>query len=171
MEMMCIHKNRMKKMKKWKKEILLNVPIEFAWPYFFGDLAKKKKIFPKVVDEVIIEQKETIVGTIIKQSYQNGSLTEEFEVTIKKYKNEANYKAFQESFVLNKRFSITTEYELERQSDKVTKFIYTSINKPKNPLLSIFQLFGSDEVIVNFLNKAKTAIESDFEQNLHEDLL
>ena len=151
-------------MKKWKKDILLNVPIEFAWPYFYGDISKKKKIFPKVVDEEIIKQTEPIVGTILKQSYQNGSLTEVYEVTIEKYTNEPNYKAFQESFVLNNRFKITTEYELESQSDKVTKFIYTSINKPKNPLLSIFQLFGSDEVVVNFMNKTKTAIEIDFDQ-------
>lgn len=157
-------------MKKWKKEILLNVPIEFAWPYFYGNIAKKKKIFPKVIDEAIVQQTESIVGTMIKQSYQNGSLTEEYEVTIKKYTNESNYKAFQESFVLNNRFKITTEYELESQSDKVTKFIYTSINKPKNPLLSVFQLFGSDEVIVNFMNKTKVAIESDFEQTLQEEV-
>jgi len=157
-------------MKKWKKEILLNVPIEFAWPYFYGNIAKKKKIFPKVIDEAIVQQTESIVGTMIKQSYQNGSLTEEYEVTIKKYTNESNYKAFQESFVLNNRFKITTEYELESQSDKVTKFIYTSINKPKNPLLSVFQLFGSDEVIVNFMNKTKVAIESDFEQTQQEEV-
>ncbi|MEK3953463.1 MULTISPECIES: SRPBCC family protein [unclassified Psychrobacillus] len=157
-------------MKKWKKEILLNVPIEFAWPYFYGNIAKKKKIFPKVIDEAIVQQTESIVGTMIKQSYQNGSLTEEYEVTIKKYTNESNYKAFEESFVLNNRFKITTEYELESQSDKVTKFIYTSINKPKNPLLSVFQLFGSDEVIVNFMNKTKAAIESDFEQTLQEEV-
>ena len=157
-------------MKKWKKEILLNVPIEFAWPYFYGNIAKKKKIFPKVIDEAIVQQTESIVGTMIKQSYQNGYLTEEYEVTIKKYTNESNYKAFQESFVLNNRFKITTEYELESQSDKVTKFIYTSINKPKNPLLSVFQLFGSDEVIVNFMNKTKAAIESDFEQTLQEEV-
>lgn len=157
-------------MKKWKKEILLNVPIEFAWPYFYGNIAKKKKIFPKVIDEAIVQQTESNVGTMIKQSYQNGSLTEEYEVTIKKYTNESNYKAFQESFVLNNRFKITTEYELESQSDKVTKFIYTSINKPKNPLLSVFQLFGSDEVIVNFMNKTKVAIESDFEQTQQEEV-
>lgn len=157
-------------MKKWKKEILLNVPIEFAWPYFYGNIAKKKKIFPKVIEEAIVQQTESIVGTMIKQSYQNGSLTEEYEVTIKKYTNESNYKAFQESFVLNNRFKITTEYELESQSDKVTKFIYTSINKPKNPLLSVFQLFGSDEVIVNFMNKTKVAIESDFEQTQQEEV-
>lgn len=157
-------------MKKWKKEILLNVPIEFAWPYFYGNIAKKKKIFPKVIDEAIVQQTESIVGTVIKQSYQNGSLTEEYEVTIKKYTNESNYKVFQESFVLNNRFKITTEYELESQSDKVTKFIYTSINKPKNPLLSVFQLFGSDEVIVNFMNKTKMAIESDFEQTKQEEI-
>lgn len=157
-------------MKKWKKEILLDVPIEFAWPYFYGDLSKKKKIFPKVVGEEIMKKTEPIVGTMIKQSYQNGSISEEYEVTIKKYINDSNYKALQESFVLNNRFNITTEYELESQDDKGTKFIYTSINKPKNPLLSIFQLFGSDEVIVNFLNKTKTAIESDFAQTQQKEV-
>lgn len=158
-------------MKKWKREILLDVPIEFAWPYFYGDISKKKKIFPKVVDEEIIKQTEQITGTIITQSYQNGSLTEQYEITIKKYTNEPTYKAIQESFLLNNRFKMTTEYELESQSDKLTKFIYTSINKPKNPLLSIFQLFGSDEVIVNFLNKAKVAIEKDYEQSKNNEVL
>lgn len=134
------------------------------------EYSQEEKIFPKVIDEAIVQQTESIVGTMIKQSYQNGSLTEEYEVTIKKYTNESNYKAFEESFVLNNRFKITTEYELESQSDKVTKFIYTSINKPKNPLLSVFQLFGSDEVIVNFMNKTKAAIESDFEQTLQEEV-
>ena len=158
-------------MKKWKKEILLNVPIEFAWPYIYGDISKKKKIFPKVVDEEIIKQTESIIGTVINQSYQNGALTEQYQITIKKFTDESNYKAVQESFLLNNRFKMTTEYELESQSDKITKFIYTSINKPKNPLLSIFQLFGSDEVIVNFLNKAKVAIELDYEQSLNEEVL
>ena len=157
-------------MKKWKKEILLNAPIEFAWLYFYGDISKKKRIFPKVVDEEVIKQTETIIGTIINQSYQNGSLIEQYEITIKKYTNDSNYKAIQESFLLNNRFKMTTEYELVSQSDKITKFIYTSINKPKNPLLSIFQLFGSDEVIVNFLNKAKLAIELDFEQSQNKEV-
>lgn len=151
-------------MKKWKKEILIDVPIEFAWPYFYGDLTKKKRIFPKVVEEEIVKQSQPIVGTIIKQTYQLGSITEQYEITIKKYTNEPNYKSIQESFLLNNRFHMTTEYELEGQSDSKTKFIYTSVNKPKNPLLSLFQLFGSDEVIVNFLNKAKVAIEKDYEQ-------
>ena len=157
-------------MKKWKKEIILNVPIEFAWPYFYGDISKKKKIFPKVVDEEITMETEQIIGTIINQSYQNGSVTEQYEITIKKYTNDPNYKAFQESFLLNDRFKMTTEYELESQSDKMTKFIYTSINKPKNPLLSIFQLFGNDEVIMNFLNRAKVAIELDFEQSPNKEV-
>lgn len=158
-------------MKKWKKEILLNVPIDFAWPYFYGDISKKKRIFPKVVDEEIIMQTEQMIGTKINQSYQNGSLTEQYEITIKKYINESNYKAIQESFLLNNRFNMTTEYELVSQGDKMTKFVYTSINKPKNPLLSIFQLFGSDEVIVNFLNKAKIAIEMDYEQSQNKEVL
>ncbi|WP_419962035.1 hypothetical protein [Psychrobacillus sp. BM2] len=158
-------------MKKWKREILINVPIEFAWPYFYGDISKKKKIFPKVVDEEIIMQTEPIIGTVLNQSYQNGALIEQYEITIKKFINDPDYKAIQESFLLNNRFKMTTEYELESQSDKKTKFIYTSINKPKNPLLSIFQLFGSDEVIVNFLNKAKVAIELDFEQTHNKEEL
>ncbi|WP_277584315.1 hypothetical protein [Psychrobacillus antarcticus] len=157
-------------MKKWKKEIILNVPIEFAWPYFYGDISKKKKIFPKVVDEEITMETEQIIGTIINQSYQIGSVTEQYEITIKKYTNDPNYKAFQESFLLNNRFKMTTEYELESQSDKMTKFIYTSINKPKNPLLSIFQLFGNDEVIMNFLKRAKVAIELDFEETQNEEV-
>lgn len=157
-------------MKKWKKEIILNVPIEFAWPYFYGDISKKKKIFPKVVDEEITMETEQIIGTIINQSYQIGSVTEQYEITIKKYTNDPNYKAFQESFLLNNRFKMTTEYELESQSDKMTKFIYTSINKPKNPLLSIFQLFGNDEVIMNFLNRTKVAIELDFEETQNKEV-
>ncbi|MFJ8064839.1 SRPBCC family protein [Psychrobacillus sp. NPDC096426] len=147
-------------MKKWKKEIRINVPIEFAWTYFYGDVEKKKKVFPKIVGEEFTEQTERVIGSVILQTYQNGSLTEQYEITIKKYVDEQNYKMIQESFLLNDRFRMTIDYELLREDHTTTKFIYTSINKPKNPLFSIFQLFGSDEVVVNFMNRTKETIES-----------
>ncbi|WP_342600968.1 SRPBCC family protein [Psychrobacillus sp. FSL H8-0483] len=147
-------------MKKWKKEIIINAPIEYAWPFFYGDLEKKKKIFPKVVEEEILNRTEQVIGTTIWQTYQNGSYTEQYELTIKKYTDEKTYKVLQENFILNDRFRMTTEYELESQGEHLTKFIYTSINKPKNPLLSVFQLFGSDEVIVTFMNRTKDTIEA-----------
>lgn len=150
-------------MKKWKKEIIIYAPIEFVWPFFYGDLDKKKMIFPKVIDEVVTKQTEQVIGSKMRQSYQNGSLTEEYELTIKKYKNETNYKVFQESFLLNDRFRMTTEYECESQNEGTTKFTYTSINKPKNILLSIFQLFGSDEVVQKFMDRAKKTIETAYE--------
>ncbi|GGA26745.1 SRPBCC family protein [Psychrobacillus lasiicapitis] len=147
-------------MKKWKKEVELNVPIEFAWSFFYGDVEKKKMIFPKVVEEAILESTEQVVGSVIHQTYQNGSLTEQYEITIQKFVDELDNKMIQESFVLNDRFRMTIDYELQRVDNKTTKFIYTSLNKPKNPLLSLFQLFGSDEVIVNFMNRTKDTIEN-----------
>ncbi|WP_144513183.1 SRPBCC family protein [Bacillus sp. FJAT-22090] len=153
-------------MKKWKREITLNVPIEFAWPYFYGDIEKKKRIFPKVVEEKFIQQTEQIIGSVIRQTYQLGSITEEYEITLKKYINESDYKTIQESFLLNNRFRMTIDYELMKENDETTKFIYTSINKPKNPLLSIFQLFGKDEVVVNFMKRTKETIEADYSSEL-----
>ncbi|PZX07608.1 hypothetical protein C7437_101727 [Psychrobacillus insolitus] len=153
-------------MKKWKKEIMIQAPIEFAWNFFYGDLEKKKMIFPKVMDEEIIKQTENRTGSIIKQTYQNGNSTEQYDLTIKKYINEVNSKVLAESFILNNRFKMTTEYELVSLTDNSTKFIYTSINKPKNPLLGIFQLFGSDEVILNFMERTKEAIESEYEKEV-----
>lgn len=153
-------------MKKWKKEIMIQAPIEFAWNFFYGDLEKKKMIFPKVTDEEIIKQTENRTGSIIKQTYQNGNSTEQYDLTIKKYINEVNNKVLTESFILNNRFKMTTEYELVSLTDNSTKFIYTSINKPKNPLLGIFQLFGSDEVILNFMERTKEAIESEYEKEV-----
>lgn len=147
-------------MKKWKKEISINVPIEFAWSYLYGDVEKKKKIFPKVVEEDYIKQTEQVVGSLIRQTYQNGSLTEQYDITIQKYKDEQNYKMIQEHFLLNDRFRMTIDYELQKEDDVTTKFIYTSVNKPKNPLFSIFQLFGSDEVIVRFMNRTKETMEA-----------
>lgn len=147
-------------MKKWKKEVELNVPIEFAWPFFYGDLEKKKLIFPKIVGEEILESTEQVVGTVIHQTYQIGSLTEQYDITIRKYADESDYKMIQESFILNDRFQMTIDYELQRVDNKTTKFIYTSLNKPKNPLLSLFQLFGRDEVVVNFMNRTKDTIEN-----------
>ncbi|MFJ5769710.1 SRPBCC family protein [Psychrobacillus sp. NPDC093180] len=147
-------------MKKWKKEVELNVPIEFAWPFFYGDVEKKKMIFPKVVGEEILESTEQVVGSVIHQTYQIGSLTEQYEITIRKYADESDYKMIQESFILNDRFQMTIDYELQRVDNKTTKFIYTSLNKPKNPLLSLFQLFGRDEVVVNFMNRTKDTIEN-----------
>lgn len=151
-------------MKKWKREISINAPIEFVWPFIYGDIEKKKLIFPKVTAEEIIVHKEEIVGSLINQTYQNGSYTEQYELTILKYTNESNYKALQESFLLNDRFRMTTEYEIESQGDMTTKFIYTSINKPKNILLNIFQLFGNDEVIMRFMNRTKETIETAYEE-------
>ncbi|MDI2589024.1 SRPBCC family protein [Psychrobacillus sp. NEAU-3TGS] len=138
----------------------LKVPIEFAWPFFYGDLEKKKLIFPKVVGEEILESTEQVVGTVIHQTYQIGSLTEQYDITIRKYADESDYKMIQESFILNDRFQMTIDYELQRVDNKTTKFIYTSLNKPKNPLLSLFQLFGRDEVVVNFMNRTKDTIEN-----------
>ncbi|ALC85743.1 hypothetical protein AM499_07860 [Bacillus sp. FJAT-22090] len=147
-------------MKKWKKEILINAPIEYVWQFFYGNLHKKKMIFPKVIDENIIKQTDQVVGSVITQTYQNGSLNEQYELTIKKYKDEQNYKSYQESFILNDRFRMTIEYELENQNEITTKFIYTSINKPKNILLSIFQLFGNSDVVDRFMSRTKETIET-----------
>ncbi|TQR20735.1 SRPBCC family protein [Psychrobacillus vulpis] len=151
-------------MKKWRKEIIIQAPIDFVWPFFYGDIDKKKMIFPKVMDEVIIQQTDDVVGSIILQTYQNGSYTEQYELTIKKYGEEKNYRMLQESFLLNNRFRMTTEYELESRDDTTTKFTYTSINKPKNILLNVFQLFGSDEVVQNFMNRTKETIENAYEK-------
>jgi ligand-binding SRPBCC domain-containing protein len=151
-------------MKKWKKEILIHAPIEYVWPFFYGSLEKKKIIFPKVINEEFIHQTDQVVGSIIKQTYQIGSLTEQYEITIKKYTDEQNYKKFQENFLLNNRFRMTIDYELESKNDNTTKFIYTSINKPKNPLLSIFQLFGSDDVVQRFMERTKESIEAAYSE-------
>ena len=153
-------------MKKWKKEIIIQTPLEFAWDFFWGDLEKKKMIFPKVIDEEIIKQTKNFTGSIIKQSYQNGNFTEKYDLTIIKYINEVNNKVLTESFILNNRFKMSTEYELVSLTENSTKFIYTSINKPKNPLLGIFQLFGSDEVILNFMKSTKEAIEREYEKKV-----
>ena len=118
------------------------------------------------MDEEIIKQTENRTGSIIKQTYQNGNFTEQYDLTIKKYINEVNNKVLTESFILNNRFKMTTEYELVRLTENSTKFIYTSINKPKNPLLGVFQLFGSDEVILNFMERTKEAIESEYEKEV-----
>lgn len=152
-------------MKTWKKEVLIDAPIEYVWPFFFGDIEKKKMIFPKVINEEFVQKTEQVAGSILIQTYQIGSLTEQYEITINKYKDEQNNKGFQEKFLLNNRFRMTIDYELERQGDSATKFIYTSINKPKNPLLSIFQLFGKDEVIVQFMNRTKKTIETAYEED------
>lgn len=156
-------------MKKWKKEIIISAPIEFTWSFFYGNLERKKMIFPKVVDEQIMEQTEQIVGTVIRQMTQNGSFIEHYDLTIKKLEDERIYKTIQESFLLNNRFRMTITYELESQNDKTTKFIYTSINKPKNVLLNVFQWFGNDEVIVRFMERTKEVIEHAYKDN--NDLL
>lgn len=156
-------------MRKWKKEIIIHAPIEYVWPFFYGNLEKKKIIFPKVINEEFTHQTEQVVGSIINQTYQIGSLTEHYEITIKKYTDDQNNKGYQESFLLNNRFRMTIDYELEAKNDTTTKFIYTSINKPKNPLLSIFQLFGSDEVIIRFMDRTKEKIEAAYQEEIQTD--
>ncbi len=146
-------------MKKWKKEINLQVPIEFAWPYFYGNLEKKRAIFPKIETEEYTNTTTDVVGTTFKQTYKNGSISESYNIQITKFEDTAEYKVIEESFILNNRFKMTTTYELTNQPDGTTLFTYTSVNKPKNPLLILFQLFGKDDIIVSFMNRTKQTIE------------
>lgn len=155
-------------MKKWKKEIVINAPIEFVWPYFYGDLEKKKVIFPKIIDEEIIKETEEVVGTVIRQSYKNGSLDEYYNLTLKKYINEPNHKLVQETFILNNLFKMKVDYELHQVDEQNTKFTYVSVNRPRNPLLSLFQLFGKDDVIVRFMDRTKNSIENDYNLDKEE---
>ena len=152
-------------MKKWKKDIIINVPIEFAWPYFYGDLEKKKAIFPKIIDEEVLKETHEVEGTIIRQAYKNGSIDESYDLTIKKFINEPNHKLVQEAFILNNMFRMKVDYELNSVDENQTRFTYQSVNRPRNPLLSLFQLFGKDDVIIRFMNRTKTNIEEAYNPN------
>lgn len=152
-------------MKKWKKDIIINAPIEFAWPYFYGDLEKKKAIFPKIIDEEILKETNEIEGTVIRQAYKNGSLDESYDLTIKKFVDETDHKLVQEAFILNNMFRMKVDYELHSLGQNETKFTYKSVNRPRNPLLSLFQLFGKDDVIIRFMNRTKNTIELAFNSN------
>lgn len=146
-------------MKKWKKDIVINAPIDFVWPYFYGDLEKKKAIFPKIIDEEIITNTNAVEGTVIRQAYKNGQIDEYYDITIQKFIDEPTHKLIQESFLLNNLFRMKIDYELHVVSEKQTKFTYISVNRPKNPLLSLFQLFGKDDVIIRFMDRTKNTIE------------
>lgn len=150
-------------MKKWKKEITINAPIDYVWSFFYGDIEKKKIIFPKVTSEEMLHQTDDVIGSVVLQTYQIGSVTQQYEITIKDFTDEVHTKALVEHFLLNDRFYITTEYKLKSIDESSTTFYYTSINKPKNILLSVFQLFGKADVVNNFMNRVKTAIENTYQ--------
>ena len=152
-------------MKKWKKDIIINAPIEFAWPYFYGDLEKKKAIFPKIINEETLKETTEVEGTVFRQVYQNGSVNDSYDITIKRFIDESNHKLVQEAFILNNMFRMKVDYELHSIDDNQTKFTYKSINRPRNPLLSLFQLFGKDDVIIRFMNRTKNTIESAYNSN------
>ena len=147
-------------MKKWKREITINVPIDFAWPYFYGNLEKKKAIFPKIEEEEYTNLTNTIVGSTFKQTYKLTTYSDTYDITITKFENTEEYKIIEESFALSNRFNMKVTYELKSNPDGTTTFIYTSVNKPKNPLLILFQLFGKDDAIVSFMNRTKQTIEA-----------
>lgn len=155
-------------MKKWKKDIMINAPIEFVWPYLYGDLEKKKAIFPKIIDEEILKETNEVEGTVIRQAYKNGSIDEYYDLTIKKFIDESNHKLVQEAFLLNNMFRMKVDYELHSVDENQTKFTYRSVNRPRNPLLSLFQLFGKDDAIVRFMNRTKNTVEEAYNSNGEE---
>ncbi|WP_342431758.1 SRPBCC family protein [Neobacillus sp. FSL H8-0543] len=148
-------------MKQWSKEIEIDSPIENVWELFDGSLEKMQKIMPQVVSNTPVKVTEEGVGTIYRQQYKEGKRIEEYDVKTLEYVDTPDYKKMKVGFTLANMFEITAFYEVKKINEQKTLFSYTTTNRPLKAFLKLFLLFGSDKVVVKFVNRVKEIAESE----------
>ena len=58
-------------------------------------------------------------------------------------------------------FDITARFELVKLNDHKTLFKYTTTNRPLKWFVKLFLLFGTDKVVVEFVQRVKKVAESE----------
>jgi hypothetical protein len=147
-------------MKQWTKKIEIDAPIDKIWDLFDGSLEKMQMIMPQVVGNTPIKVTEEGVGTIYRQQYKEGKRIEEYDVETLEFVNTPDYKRMKVGFTLANMFEITAGYEVKKLTESKTLFSYTTTNQPLKAFLKLFLLFGSDKVVVKFVNRVKEIAES-----------
>ncbi|WP_432359900.1 SRPBCC family protein [Sporosarcina sp. UB5] len=148
-------------MKQWTKEIEINAPIDRVWKYLDGSLENMQKIMPQVVSNEPVTITEGMVGSVYLQKYKEGKRVMEYEVETLDYLDTPNEKKLKVGFTLGGMFEITARYALVKIGDEKTRFSYTATNKPLKWFVKLFLLFGSDKVVVDFVERVKRVAEKE----------
>ncbi|MFC4735181.1 SRPBCC family protein [Bacillus daqingensis] len=147
-------------MTQWSSTVHILAPIEQVWTLFDGTLAHTQKIMPQVEANEPVTITDEKVGSVYRQTYQEGRRTETYEVETIAYCDLPGQKQLRVSFTLANMFDITAEYILIRHTASSTIFRYTVTNRPTNPILRWMLLFASDKTVKAFTQRVKLVAES-----------
>jgi hypothetical protein len=138
---------------QWKDEITIETNIETVWDLFKDK--NIKRIMPKVEAHTLIEKTEAEVGAKHEQQYREGKRVETYIVETLAYKDEADEKLKQISFVIGKAFEVTLTFRLLKLDETHTKFIYEGQNKGVNfvgrAMLKLGSEKSNNKVVQEFL--------------------
>ncbi len=148
-------------MKQWTTEIEIDAPIEKVWQFFDGSLENMQKIMPQVVENIPKTLTDEMVGSVYSQKYKEGKRVMEYDVETLAYINSADEKMMKVGFTLANMFDITACYELVRINEYKTSLKYTTTNQPIKWFVKLFLLFGTDKVVVEFVQRVKKVAESE----------
>jgi ligand-binding SRPBCC domain-containing protein len=148
-------------MKQWTKEIEIDAPIEHVWKFFDGSLENMQKIMPQVVDNKPVKITDEMVGSVYLQKYKEGKRVMEYNVETLEYIDSSNEKKMKIGFTLANMFDITARFELVKLNDNKSLFKYTTTNRPLKWFVKLFMLFGTDKVVVEFVQRVKRVAESE----------
>ena len=146
-------------MKSWTKAIEINASIEQVWNLLNGRLEDLQKIMPQVVAHEPVKLTPEKIGSIYLQKYREGNRIQEYEVKTLDYLDEASFKKLKIGFALANMFDITAEYELQQVDLNTTYFKYTASNTPLKWYLKPLLVFGSDKVVIQFVQRVKKVAE------------
>jgi len=147
-------------MKSWTQDIEINVPIEQVWKLLNGNLEDMQKIMPQVVAHEPIKLTSDKIGSVYLQKYREGNRVQEYEVNTLEYVDEGNYKKLKVGFTLANLFEITAQYELSTIDSDKTYFKYTTTNNPLKWFIKPLMLFGSNKIVVQFVERVKKVAEA-----------
>ncbi|QPC48124.1 SRPBCC family protein [Mangrovibacillus cuniculi] len=147
-------------MKSWTKSITINAPIDIVWNLFNGSTEQMQKIMPQVVANEPVKVTDEGVGTVYRQTYQEGKRTQTYDVETIEFTDKAEEKKLKVGFQIAGMFDITAKYELAEIDENTTHFTYTATNNPLKWYVKPFLLFASDKVVVNFVDRVKKVAET-----------
>jgi hypothetical protein len=64
-------------------------------------------------------------------------------------------------FTLANIFEITAAYEVTKINEHITRFRYTTTNKPLKAIFKLFLWFTGDKVVVKFVERVKEIAETE----------
>ncbi len=85
---------------------------------------------PDVIKNKPVKVTEHRVGTIYRQTYQEGKRVQTYDVEVKNYVNLPNEKELKTAFTISNMFEIATTYQLKKMEKDTTYFNYITTNYP-----------------------------------------